>query len=158
MELNALMNRFRNASRELFNHYFHASTHDEEAGSVDERYSIIEEQLFHALVTEPANIKPILYGRLQSQILVTLRNGNFAPWMLNRELDSGYWDHSQKEVTTDAVLQFIRYFDWDQFDFKDHHYVRVLVTEWPSHPEHVGKHALIESMYVQFVKADAQTA
>jgi hypothetical protein len=154
MELNALMIRFRLASRELFNHYFHASTHDENEWVTEERFATVQEHLFHALVLEAADIPEITYGKLQPSILVTLRTScEFAPWMLNRTIDSGYWDHPQPEVTQDAVLHFMYFFDFDQVDFKDYRYVRVVVASWPSHPELVGKHALIESQYVRFCKA-----
>jgi hypothetical protein len=147
------MNRFRLASRELFNHYFHASTHADEQWSVDERFATMEEHLFNALVTEPAEIPAVIYGHLQPNILVRLRFGEFAPWMLNRETDSGYWDHSQQKFTAEVVLQFKEFFDWDQADFKDYRFVRVVVAEWASHPELIGKHALVESHYVQFTRA-----
>ncbi|MES2072001.1 MAG: hypothetical protein V4488_16715 [Pseudomonadota bacterium] len=152
MELNSLMVRFRLASRELFNHYFHASTHDEDEWVTEERFSIVEEHLFSALVTEPANLPYVPYGQLQANILVTLRSGEFAPWMLNRENNSGYWDHPQSEFTKDAVLHFMNFFDWDVVDFKDGRYVRVVVASWPSFPEHIGRQALVESQYVQFIR------
>lgn len=153
MELDALMNRFRLASRELFNHYFHASTHDDAQWAADERFTTLEEQLFHALVSEPANLSTAIYGRFQPTILVRLRIGEFAPLMLNRETESSYWDHPQQEFTQDAVFHFMQYFDWDHTDFKDNRYVRVVVAEWPSKPELVGKQALVESQYVRFTVA-----
>ena len=153
MELDALLNRFRLASRELFNHYFHAGTHDEDAWLAEERFAIVQEHLFTALVTEPANLPDVPYGQLQPDIRVALRGSQSGPWMLNRELQSGYWDHPQREFTQDAVLRFMCFFDWDPVDFKDNHYVRVVVTAWPGHPELVGKHALVESLYVRFIRA-----
>jgi hypothetical protein len=62
--------------------------------------------------------------------------------MLNRGEDSGCRDHPQNEVTRDAVLSFVTFFDWDSLDLVDWRYVRIIVREWPSHPELVGKHAL----------------
>jgi hypothetical protein len=153
MEIDACMNRFRLASRELFNHYFHESTHDEELWVMNERFTTLEEQMFNALVTEPADIAAIIYGKLQPGIAVGLRLGEFAPWMLNREIDSGYWDYPIQEFTQEVVLHFKEYFDWDQTDFKDYRYVRVVIAAWPSHPELIGKHALVESHHVRFTKA-----
>jgi hypothetical protein len=152
MELDEHMMRFRLASRELFNHFFHVSTHDEERWVAYERFSFIEEQLFNALVTQPNDLARIHYGQLQTEIGVVLRRGEFAPWMLSREIGSGYWDHPLDEFNPDVRLQFLCFFDWDQVDFMDHRYVRVVVQSWPQYPEHVGKHALIESQYVRFVK------
>jgi hypothetical protein len=59
--------------------------------------------------------------------------------MLNREVDSGYWDYPLEEVTREAKLGFISFFDWDQLDYRDHRYVRVQVLEWASQPTVVGE-------------------
>jgi len=94
----------------------------------------------------------LAYGTLQPEILVELRS-DFCSIMLNREINSGYWDFPLREVTRDARLHFITFFDWDNLDYRDNRYVRVQVADWPSHPEAVGKDALIESQYVHFVLA-----
>jgi len=47
----------------------------------------------------------------------------------------------------------VTFFDWDSLDLVDWRYVRGIVREWPSHPEMVGKHALIETIYVHFERA-----
>ena len=157
VDLHALMTQFRLASRELFNNYFHTGDHDDAAWAAQERFTTLEEHLFTAMVTTPADLPRCTYGFLQPEISVVLARGRFAPWLLNRELDSGYWDHPQSEVTDDAVLSFITFFDWDAVDFIDNRYVRVLVKAWPSHPELTGKHALIETIYVRFAHATDET-
>lgn len=55
---------------------------------------------------------------------------DFAPIMFNREIQSGYWDHPLKEVTNDAKLVFVSFFDWDDLDYRDNRYVRVIVGEF----------------------------
>ena len=149
------MNHFRLASRELFNQHFHvggAKADDAEAWNAEERFEEVEAVLFEKLVLEPLGLAGVKYGQRNARILVALRHGDFAPIMLNRELDSGYWDFPLKEVTADARLEFICFFDWDQLDYRDHRYVRVHVAEWPSHPEAVGKQAFIESHYVRYAE------
>lgn len=154
MELDALLNRFRIATRELFNHFFRIDQpyDNSDAWALEERYSEVESLLFEKLVLEPANLPIISYGTLHPNILVELPHGEFAPFLLNRELQSGYWDHPLKEVMREAQLAFVSFFDWDQLAYRDHRYVRVQVMDWPSHPEAVGKHALVETHYVRFIK------
>jgi hypothetical protein len=84
--------------------------------------------------------------------MVEIRAGETAPIMLNRETSSGYWDHPVTEVTRQAELCFLAFFDWDQLGYKDNRYVRIRVNRWPSHPEVVGKDALIDTQYVRFVR------
>ena len=151
--IDEMMKQFRLASRELFNHFFRvADPYNNDGWSFEKRFSEVQDVLFKKLVTEPASLSDTRYGHLQPEILVQLRGSESAPVMLNREVDSGYWDHPIKEVTKDVRLLFISFFDWDQLDYRDNRYVRVKVDRWSSHPETIGKHALIESQYVRFAK------
>jgi hypothetical protein len=104
------------------------------------------------MVTEPASLSRIEYGDLQTEIIVELRSDS-APWLLNRETNSGYWDAEPNEVTRDAQLKFKAFFDWDQLSYRDNIYVRVLVVDWPARPSVVGRDALIEAQYVRYVRA-----
>lgn len=152
MTLNELINRFRLASRELFNNYFRVDIPgSNDPWLIEERFSNVQEVLFQMMVTEPASLSRIEYGELQTDIFVELQS-DFAPWLLNREKDSGYWDAEPKEVTRKAKMQFITFFDWDQLSYRDNTYVRVLVVDWPGEPSVVGKHALIEAQYVHYVQ------
>ncbi len=152
MQLDAHLNQFRIASRELFNKFFRVDDpyKNDQAWVLEERYREVEALLFQKLVVEPMNLPTVAYGVPNPHIRVELKHGEFAPIMLNREVDSGYWDHPLREVTREAKLAFISYFDWDQLDFRDHRYVRVQVLEWPSQPGAVGKHAFIEAHYVRY--------
>jgi hypothetical protein len=76
--------------------------------------------------------------------------GDFAPLLINREIDSGYWDYPIREVGRLATLRFISFFDWDQLGVRDNMYVRVVIHSWPGASELEGKHALIGANYVQF--------
>jgi len=151
MELDARLNQFRVASRELFNNYFRVDDpyKNDQAWPMEERFREVEDLLFQKLVAEPAGLPPIGYGVFNPHIRVELPHAEFAPIMLNRQVDSGYWDHPLREVTREAKLAFISYFDWDQLNYRDHRYVRVQVLEWLTQPAVVGKHALIETHYVR---------
>ena len=123
-----------------------------EAWDLEMRFSHVEEVLFDKMVCEPVNLTHVPYGNLQPEMVVELVSDH-CPIMLNREIDSGYWDFPLREVTRDARLCFIRFFDWDNLDYRDNRYVRVPVNDWPAQPEAIGKHALIQSLDVQFVPA-----
>lgn len=152
MDIDTLLNRFRIASRELFNQFFHVDDpyNSEDAWVREARFRQIESLLFEKLVIEPAQLPNIPYRTRHPDIRVELRHGPCAPITLNREIDSGYWDYPLKEITQDAKLAFVAFFDWDQLDYRDYRYVRVVVAEWPSRPAVVGKHAFIETHYVRF--------
>jgi hypothetical protein len=148
------MNQFRLASRELFNHFFRISNpYDNDGWQLKDRFSIVEATLFEKLVTEPADLPKVDYGTLQTAILVLLKDAQSVPAMVNREVSSGYWDFGLREITSDARLGFVSYFDWDQLGYRDNRYVRVQIEQWPAHLEAVGKHALIESHHVRFAHA-----
>jgi len=151
MSLDALLNRFRVASRELFNGYFRVDDpyNDSEAWRLEERHGEIEQVLFEKMVLEPAGLPQAVYGFVNPSIRVLLRS-DFAPIMFNREIESGYWDHPLKEVTNDATLLFVSFFDWDDLDYRDNRYVRVILDGWAAHPEMRGKHALLETQYARF--------
>lgn len=155
MNIDAAMSQFRTAGRELFNCYFRPGTDDADAWEADERFELVEDALFCALVSQPCGLKEAPYGRaIQREIGVEIRHGDRMPWLLNREIDSGYWDHPQNVVDSNAKLLFKRLFDWDQIGVKDWQYVQVLVIDWPGKPELVGKTALIEYQHVRFVTRD----
>jgi hypothetical protein len=142
-DLNECMNSFRVASRELFNHYFRGDWDDEE------RFQVVQAALFEQMVLVPSSTEYIRYGNLNPNIRALL-NANAAPIMINREIDCGYWDHPRTEITRDATLLFITFFDWDQLAVRDNKYVRVQVKECPEIPEIIGKHALIDCQYIMF--------
>jgi hypothetical protein len=154
MTLDHSMTQFRLASRELFNGYFRVEQPYENGGwLLDERFSIVEEALFEQLVSEPHGLPEVKYGTNQPGIGVTLKGSDFAPIMVNRAADSGYWDHPLREVTKEVRLSFLRFFDWDLVGVRDNQYIRVVVDHWPSHPEVEGFHALIGAQYIAFTSA-----
>ena len=85
MNFNERMNRFRVASRELFNNFLHiAGASSSTSGTplneysadgaweLEIRFSHVEEVLFESLVCEPAKLTHEGYGRLQPEIVVEL--------------------------------------------------------------------------------------
>lgn len=153
--VNQAIEAFRLASRGLFNDYFRVPNepYENNGWSLLERFAEVEDALFKNMVGAGFQEALAPYGRPQQFISVTLRAVDFAPIMLNRERDSGYWDHPVTEVTKDAQMTFVRFFDWDQLAVRDNRYVEVVVAAWPSKPDLVGKHGLIETQYTAYSEA-----
>lgn len=60
----------------------------------------------------------------------------------------GYWDHPVNSVSPgEAELHFLAYFDWDEMDYVDFRYYLVKLATFETHPELVGREALIERQH-----------
>jgi len=156
MNIDKYINKFRIASRELFNNHFLEQFLENEDWEFYELFTCIEEELFHALVTSRIGVPQINYGcYIQPEIEVIPTEGSTCgiPIMLNRVIDSGYWDHEIKRAEIGCIFSFLSFFDWDQKAYKDNRYVKAVVKCWPEHPELIGKYALIETTYVSYRKA-----
>ena len=150
-DIDASIRQFRIASRELFNSYFRIhAPYDNDGWDGRDRFSQLENILFDALVGQPHGLTPSAYGAANEEVLVKIRDLDAAPAQLNRLVDSGYWDHPVTQIDSGAVMCFIRFFDWDQLDYRDNRFVRACVREWPSHANEVGKHVLLEAQHVRF--------
>jgi hypothetical protein len=146
------LRRFRIADRELYNQHFHIPNpynDTDTAFAAMERFEEVQACLFNALVSGPLDLEPVRYRQTQPAIRVELLHSE-TPVMLNRELDSGYWDHPVTELSPQIPIAFISYFDWDQLNYHDNYYVRGEILENEMAPELVGKHVLIECLNVQF--------
>ncbi len=173
MDIHESMNRFRLASRELFNHYF-SVPQGENAFEYYDGFNEVERVLFTMLVLEPCSVprasKDYTYGidghpgirvRLPianvGEYLVGDDTPQVAPIMLNRELTwinsgyCGYWDFPLNSFSNEATLLYVSFFDWESMAYRDNAYVRVQVSDWPSHPEAIGRHGLVESFRVRYV-------
>ena len=153
--LDSSVQSFRRASRALFNAYFRPQPAEfEQAWAWEERFSIVEAELFAQMIDTSNELGLKRYGEPQDHISVMLRQpADFAPIMVNRDVDSGYWDHPLREFTREVELRFVRFFDWDLVAVRDNQYVRVVIKDWPGHPESVGKHALVEAQYATYGEA-----
>src|SRR5258705_11988820 len=155
ISLNERMNRFRLASRDIFNQHFRLENPYDSASAAwaaEERFVEVQRVLFKNLVVEPVPpVAPRQYGEVQRWISVRSSVPSTAiPAMINRDIDSGYWDHSVREISTGSTLVFVSFFDWDQLAIRDNRYVRVLIAESADKPEIVGRHALIETYLIRF--------
>jgi hypothetical protein len=151
MPLNDSVTQFRLAARELFNTFFRIEDpYNNDGWALEARFRIVESALFDQLVAAPSSLPLDSYGAHLPGVRVALNGLDFAPVMVNRKVDSGYWDHPLTEATKDVELSFVRFFDWDILAVRDYQYVRVKIDAWPGHIDVIGKHALIEARYIVF--------
>jgi hypothetical protein len=56
-----------------------------------------------------------------------------------------YWDDPVNQVSeSDAELEFLDYFDWDELSTVDFQYYRIRITAFPAQAHLVGREALLE--------------
>ena len=147
------MNKFRLAGRGVFNQYFRLAENSVsgDAWAQVERFAQVERALFDTLVILPCGLENCTYHQESiAEIRVRLRNSGGAPAMINREISSGYWDHPIKNLPSDTVMTFVHYFDWDQTDYIDYRYARVVIDSCSLDTNIIGKHALVETQYIEF--------
>lgn len=153
--LDAQINKFRLAARELFNNYFRQPSRENsgEAWAAVERFSQVERELFRVLVVEPCELPIRAYHQdIQSEIGVRLKHDGFAPIMVGRKDSPGSWDDPMKTVHSDTSMTFSHFFDWDQTDYIDNRYAEVVIDHCPTNNIVDGRNALIETQYVEFFR------
>jgi len=151
MDLHSQMMSYRLASRELRNKYFAPTSWNYPEWDVIELYENVKRELFRNLILYPFALAEPEEGEENNDIEVSI-TGTFAPIMINREINCGYWDYPCKEVKNTVKMCFIDFFDWDQVGVIDNQYVLVKIKEYKENPDVEGKQALIESQYVKFKK------
>lgn len=147
-DIEEALQNFRLASRDLYNHSFKRLIRYN--SQLDEYFSDIQDLLFKSLVTDPLELDYLKYGDIQADIFVRNTMSSTVPVMINREVNSGYWDYPINELSNDAVVNFVSFFDFDQARSMDCQYVLTHITSWQKHQEIVGKFALIEYQYAVF--------
>jgi hypothetical protein len=61
-----------------------------------------------------------------------------------------YWDHPISRLKpSEAMLEFVDYFDFDHLGCLDFRYVRARICDFPAHRELVGREALLDTDYVE---------
>jgi hypothetical protein len=150
MDLDLHLRRFRLANRQLYNGFYHPASSGWPLDDALDAFQQVEGLLFHSMVGYPLGLELAPYGTMQPRIRVRVQSAYGAPWHLNRELDSSYWDDPHDRCMPEDELRLMAFCDFDQSAYRDLTYVRVLVVRAPDAPRIEGKHALIEAQYVGF--------
>jgi hypothetical protein len=102
MTLDERMQRFRIARGELYNNFFAVpDPWNNDGWIMAERFAEVEQVLFRKLVFEPTP-EGMSHGCAHFDVELAIQvvlNSPFCPIMINRAIDSPYWDHPIKEVT-----------------------------------------------------------
>lgn len=142
--ITALMNRYRECSRHLWNEYFSSIPAPWE---VEHLYEQARKLLFEALVIRECLQReccadggpmPILYA-----VPITS-----LPILIHRLSADGnrYWDEV-KDMLVDAPairLKFEDYYDYSVYSARDFKFYRCKIISFPSHAQYEGREALVD--------------
>ena len=113
-----------------------------------DQFEKIKELLFESMVVRKLSLQA-----RHSQFLVIPRIEGGVPVKIERPRKGDrnrYWDHPISTLeSSDAILQFLDYFDWDPITCVDFRYVRVRICKFPMHANLVGREALLEADHVE---------
>ena len=111
----------------------------------------LEAIAFEKLVADRLSANTAPYGSLQPGIIVIPKVGDDISALINRDVDSGYWDFPVATIPGGAVMHFIEFFDWDSLGVRDNKYVRVRIASCPANVAIEGRDALIDAQDVSFI-------
>jgi len=155
MNVDLCLRRFRLASRELFNGYFlplkdHSNWSD--SSVLYASFIELEQALFAKLVTEPAELIPVVYGECQREIGV----GGFSSsdYCLGELLKAapGNWEHQVYAFPKDTTVSFVKFVDIEPLKCFDNQLVLVEIMSCPSNPELEGKRVVTQFCSSKFCK------
>jgi hypothetical protein len=154
-DITDLVQKHRECSRHVWNTYFWPQAEVENDWDLRDRFEDINVKLFSSLVLWPLEREgqeptPSYWHPLQPLRFMRVVPNNLCSILINREIESGYWDHPITEVTeSDIDMRFIHYFDWSPIGHRDFEYIRVLIISSARRPELNGRHALVKPLNVR---------
>lgn len=152
MILTTQIHEFREAVRYLWNSYIRSDATWDTANE----FAKVARTLFAECVLRRADVDarpiPMNHG---NEILTEYRlfadHTGKLPLHPNRDIPaSGYWDHPVTWIPPEKkqVIHPICFFDFDVLGLRSIQYYRVRITDSSSHPDLIGRDALIECGYV----------
>ncbi len=165
-DITDLLNRYREASRSLWNNSFLVPNVDFDRVRQFDRIRLL---LFSELVL--GSLGPptdSVRGELELDRLVleplepfqfihVVPNAKMVPIFMNRSLSEGpYWDAEPAHISKDdADLLYIDCFDWDVRGFREFQYYRVRVGNHRREPIVNGRNALMSVEHVRVLTSDS---
>jgi hypothetical protein len=153
-----LFNTYRECVRHLWNTYFLPLAEPTQDWDIRDEFDSVACAIFSSLVLHPVGISGCELSPASSSEPLTLPDfrivpdcAHGVPILINRDLPrSGYWDYPVSEVCPgDVELHLLRFFDFDELDFRDFRYFEVFIHSSPTHPNIVGRVALLEVKYAK---------
>jgi hypothetical protein len=158
MDVTTRLLTYREAARGLWNNFLRSELRGEADFEAVGRFHSICDALFEDLVIRPLGMVDVElpdHGEAYPFLEVRLSSPD-APVQVRRPTADGkYWDDPVKALRADGLrLQFINYYDFDDFGFIDFQYYRVRIAECAEQPHLVGREALLEVPYalVEFAR------
>ena len=151
-DITELVQRHRECSRHLWNTYFWPQSEKDDDWDLRDQFEDVSAKLFSSLVLWPIEresfeVPPAYLVPLRAIPFIKVVPNGSCSALINREVDSGYWDHPINLFEeTDVDLRFIQYFDWWNVGHRDFEFFRVLIVSSRAHPELNGRHALVRPL------------
>lgn len=152
------INRFRFASRELYNNFFRASYEEDYElwCLMKDGFQEVQKTLFERMIEIPFGLDHYSYG-MEAQLNVEVKvDQESMSVMLNRGINTGYWDYPLTKIPGEYILVFREFFDFNTNVYLDHGYTKVEVLKSSDYPDIVGKHGLIETIDAFFKYRDTK--
>lgn len=142
---------YREAARGLWNNFLRKELTNEADSEAVGRFHVICDALFEDLVIRPLGMVDVElpdHGDPYPFLRVRLASPD-APVQVHRPTTEGrYWDDPVRRLKADGLrLQFITFYDFDDFGFIDLQFFRVRIVECAEFPHLVGREALVEVTY-----------
>jgi len=155
-DITALMNNYRECSRNLWNVYF---SKRKDIGDALDVFEQIRELLFDSIVLSELSyqgkargedIPPPALKVIPQRSLILIRR-------LSGPGEAGYWDEEKDMIVgpDDITMAFVDYFDFFQPPIKDFRYCLCRILSFPSHVEYEGREALIEAVNAKLFHDEA---
>lgn len=148
MDVTAKLLTYREAARGLWNNFLRRELRGEVDFEAVGRFHAVCAALFEDLVIRPLGMVDVeLPDEGEAYPFLNVRLGSpDAPVQVHRPTKDGkYWDDPVRRLKADGLrLQFIGFYDFDDFGFIDFQFFRVRIAECAEHPHLVGREALIE--------------
>jgi hypothetical protein len=149
VKVNEIVQRYRLALRDVWNHYFWVDPDLQNWESVY-AYRKLHLSMFAALVAHPLDLGEVSYVFGPGFFVVPIsERSEFANIQVNvakpSRPDEGIWKPVAGPFDGDkARFTLIDFFDWSPLDYIDLRYYVVLIERLDGHEEYVGTHALVE--------------
>jgi hypothetical protein len=144
--------KYRECARGIWNTCFR---HDADWDTVDD-FRELDSRLFDLMVLRPLGLSRGEGQGTTAELLDVQIAEPVALIMVRQQPSSernASWDLGPQIHPGDAVLKFIRFFDWYELGVRDFAYVRVRIVEWRNYPELASREALLEMRYAEIVVA-----
>jgi hypothetical protein len=139
---------YRECARMLWNNFLRLGVEPYVNYDAVDAFSGICERLFEEMVLQ--NLRMSGFKRTSDAdpypFLVLKPRADPAPVMVHRSSEQGrYWDEPINRLAVSGLaMQFIGFYDWDDFGYIDLQYYRVRTARCEEHPHLVGREALVD--------------